>query len=93
MAKKKETAKRTATELPDDLHRTKKKKKKKNDDEVYIEEDIVDFRTKGKQKEWLVKCAWTAWLRSSKRCRTEDKAERTTRQMRDICVNLATRQS
>ena len=49
MAKKKETAKRTctATELPDDPHRTKKKKK--NDDEVYVVEDIVDFRTKGKQ--------------------------------------------
>ena len=62
MAKKKETAKRTATELPDDPHRTKKKKKK-NDDEVYVVEDIVDFRTTGKQKEWLVK-----WKGQRKAC-------------------------
>ena len=63
MAKKKETAKRTctATELPDDPHRTKKKKK--NDDEVYVVEDIVDFRTKGNQKEWLVK-----WKGQRKAC-------------------------
>ena len=53
MPKTKETAKRTATDLPDDPHRAKKKKK--NDDEVYVVEDIVDFRTKGKKKEWLVK--------------------------------------
>ena len=52
MPKTKETAKRTATDLPDDPHRAKKKK---NDDEVYVVEDIVDFRTKGKKKEWLVK--------------------------------------
>ena len=68
MAKTKETAKRTATDLPDDPHRAKKKKK--NDDEVYVVRELAGFRpilNAEYSAEYLnlVECEWHSGCYSS----------------------------